>query len=58
MGGLGRWAHAEWVQRQRPMWREHDAKLASVWRRTDSDPRSGENVIVLPEAVDMVVHTP
>jgi hypothetical protein len=40
------------------MWREHDAKLASVWRRTDSDPRSGENVIALPEAVDMVVHTP
>jgi hypothetical protein len=40
------------------MWREHDAKLASVWRRTDSDSRSGENVIALPEAVDMVAHTP
>ena len=37
VGGLRWWAHVEWIQGQRPMWREHDAKLASVWRRDSED---------------------
>jgi hypothetical protein len=42
------------------MWREHDAKLASVWRRDDagSDPAvSTDTVIVLPEASESVARS-
>lgn len=54
MGGFTWWARVAWIQGQRPMWREHDAKLASVWRReSDEAPLdatvSTDTVIVLPE---------
>ena len=52
-------ARVEWLQRQRPMWREHDAKLASAWRRDETaDVEIGEmgsevdDVIVLPDRDD------
>lgn len=32
MSGLGSWVQNQWVDRQRRLWREHDAKLAAVWR--------------------------
>jgi hypothetical protein len=32
VGGLVWWARIDWLQSQRPMWREHDATLAAVWR--------------------------
>jgi hypothetical protein len=47
VAGLGWWAHAQWVDRQRKLWREHDAKLAAVWR--GDAPPAGDNVIVLPD---------
>jgi hypothetical protein len=47
VAGLGWWAQAQWVDRQRKLWREHDAKLAAVWR--DDAPPAGDNVIVLPD---------
>jgi hypothetical protein len=34
------------------MWREHDAKLASLWRRDESGEREADTVIVLPAGVD------
>ncbi len=54
MGGLSSWA-AQWVQRQRPMWREHDANLASIWRRDDviGRPVVVPDVIVLPDIVSL-----
>lgn len=54
MGGLTWWARAQWLQNQRPMWREHDAKLASVWRRDESGEQEVDTVIVLPANVDSV----
>jgi hypothetical protein len=36
VGGLVRWARIQWLQGQRPMWREHDATLAAVWRRDET----------------------
>jgi hypothetical protein len=42
------------------MWREHDAKLASVWRRDESDQSSAastDTVIVLPEPVEPVAQS-
>ena len=63
MGGFTWWARVEWIQGQRPMWREHDAKLASVWRRDESDAdsevsaASDDTVIVLPEAVEPVAQS-
>jgi hypothetical protein len=43
------------------MWREHDAKLASVWRREESDSESeaaaSDTVIVPPEPSESVAHT-
>ena len=42
------------------MWREHDAKLASVWRREASDtasPVATDTVIVLPEPVEPVAQS-
>ena len=57
MGGFTWWARVAWIQGQRPMWREHDAKLASVWRRDESDPNaiaSTDTVIVLPESSESV----
>ena len=39
MGGLVWWARIQWLQGQRPMWREHDATLAAVWRRDESGTR-------------------
>ncbi len=59
MGGFTWWARVEWIQGQRPMWREHDAKLASVWRR-DADQGStvsADTVIVLPEPVEPVAQS-
>jgi hypothetical protein len=60
VGGFTWWARVEWIQGQRPMWREHDAKLASVWRRDESDPIatvSADTVIVLPEPVEPVAQS-
>jgi hypothetical protein len=61
VGGLGWWAQTQWVQRQRRLWREHDAKLAAVWRDdpicggTDgtggSDESETDTVIVLPDVI-------
>jgi len=31
VSGLGSWVQSQWVDRQRRLWREHDAKLAEVW---------------------------
>ena len=58
MGGLGWWAQTQWVQRQRRLWREHDAKLAALWRDesaagsadADTDADTG-TVIVLPDVI-------
>jgi hypothetical protein len=54
VGGLSTWA-SQWVQRQRPMWREHDANLASIWRRDDviGRPVVVPDVIVLPDIVSL-----
>jgi hypothetical protein len=63
VGGFTWWARVEWIQGQRPMWREHDAKLASVWRREESDMGttastvSTDTVIVLPEPVEPVAQS-
>ena len=38
MGGLVWWARIQWLQGQRPMWREHDATLAALWRRDETGP--------------------
>jgi hypothetical protein len=66
VGGFTWWARVEWIQGQRPMWREHDAKLASVWRRDESDidiaastvaVASVDTVIVLPEPVESVAQS-
>jgi hypothetical protein len=56
VGGFTWWARVEWIQGQRPMWREHDAKLASVWRR-ESDEAPTDTVVVLPEPVESVAQT-
>ena len=42
------------------MWREHDAKLASVWRREESEAAPAvptDTVIVLPEPVESVAQS-
>jgi hypothetical protein len=57
VGGFTWWARVEWIQGQRPMWREHDAKLASVWRRDESDELPADTVIVLPEPVEPVAQS-
>ena len=60
MGGFTWWARVEWIQGQRPMWREHDAKLASVWRRDESETASTastDTVIALPEPVESVAQS-
>ena len=59
MGGFTWWARVAWIQGQRPMWREHDAKLASVWRReSDETPlNSTDTVIVLPEPSESVARS-
>jgi hypothetical protein len=62
VGGFTWWARVEWIQGQRPMWREHDAKLASVWRRepeVDSavPAVSTDTVIVLPEPSESVAQS-
>jgi hypothetical protein len=58
VGGLGWWAQTQWVQRQRRLWREHDAKLAAVWH--DDAAANGadgagdvetDTVIVLPDVI-------
>lgn len=50
MAGLGWWTQAHWIDRQRELWREHDAKLAAVWRENALD--GDDNVIVLPDVRD------
>jgi hypothetical protein len=61
VGGFTWWARVEWIQGQRPMWREHDAKLASVWRReepdSDSEVAATDTVIVLPEPTESVAQS-
>jgi hypothetical protein len=57
VGGFTWWARVEWIQGQRPMWREHDAKLASVWRREESDETPTDTVIVLPEPAESVAQS-
>ncbi len=57
MGGFTWWARVEWIQGQRPMWREHDAKLASVWRRDQREVAPTDTVIVLPEPVESIAQT-
>ena len=59
MGGFTWWARVEWIQRQRPMWREHDAKLASVWRRESvaAPLNTADTVIVLPEPSESVAQS-
>ena len=59
MGGFTWWARVEWIQGQRPMWREHDAKLASVWRRDSDDAPAipTDTVIVLPEPSESVAQS-
>jgi hypothetical protein len=59
VGGFTWWARVEWIQGQRPMWREHDAKLASVWRReSEVGPAvSTDTVIVLPEPSEPVAQS-
>jgi hypothetical protein len=66
VGGFTWWARVEWIQGQRPMWREHDAKLASVWRREEPDSSSvasadatdsTDTVIVLSEPVESVAQS-
>jgi hypothetical protein len=59
VGGFTWWARVEWIQGQRPMWREHDAKLASVWRRDSDDAPviSTDTVIVLPEPSESVAQS-
>jgi hypothetical protein len=49
VAGLKWSARIEWLQRQRPMWREHDAKLAAAWRRDEASGIELDNVIVLPD---------
>jgi hypothetical protein len=39
------------------MWREHDAKLASVWRRDQREVAPTDTVIVLPEPVESIAQT-
>lgn len=63
MGGLRWWARAHWVREQRRQWREHDARLATLWHAetavwtsagrvaaadVDDDP---DRVIVLPDVI-------
>jgi hypothetical protein len=36
------------------MWREHDAKLASLWHRDESGEGDADTVIVLPASIDSV----
>lgn len=55
MAGLGWWAQTQWVDRQRKLWREHDAKLAAVWR--EEEPDGDDNVIVLPDVRDANART-
>ena len=59
MGGLSTWA-SQWVQRQRPMWREHDANLALIWHRDDvvGRPVVVPDVIVLPDIVSLTAAVP
>jgi hypothetical protein len=51
VGGLSWWAHIEWIQRQRPMWREHDANLASVWHHDDAPPEESDIGATLRERI-------
>ncbi|MGH3026264.1 MAG: hypothetical protein ACRDLR_07455, partial [Gaiellaceae bacterium] len=48
--GLAWWVQTRWIDRQRRLWREHDATLAAVWR-DESDAEPPDNVIVLPDVV-------
>jgi hypothetical protein len=60
VGGFTWWARVEWIQGQRPMWREHDAKLASVWRHDEPEQAatvSTDTVVVLPEPVESVAQS-
>jgi hypothetical protein len=62
VGGLAWWVQTQWIDKQRRLWREHDAKLAAAW--TDDDLVDNvvvDNVVVLPEPVaakDVVVVLP
>ena len=49
MAGLGWWVQTQWIDRQRRLWREHDAKLAAAWHEESED--DVDNVIVLPDVV-------
>jgi hypothetical protein len=51
VGGLSWWAHIDWIQRQRPMWREHDANLASVWHHDDAPPEEPDIGATLRERI-------
>ncbi|HEY0870024.1 MAG TPA: hypothetical protein VGD55_06480 [Acidothermaceae bacterium] len=62
MGGLVWWARIQWLQGQRPMWREHDATLAAVWRRDETglharrDPHA-DPFIEPPDTAEPVAHS-
>lgn len=73
MGGLRWWSQAHWMREQRRQWREHDARLATVWQAkigakagigSDSDiDDEPDRVIVLPDVIvlpqsDVRVSTP
>ncbi|MGH8891108.1 MAG: hypothetical protein ACRDV3_15275 [Acidothermaceae bacterium] len=62
MSGLGSWVQSQWVDRQRRLWREHDAKLAEVWREeslADSAGVAGQADVGVPteagSAADVIV---
>ncbi len=51
MGGPCSWAQTRWIGEQRRQWREHDARLATLWRaETDVDDEP-DRVIVLPDVI-------
>jgi hypothetical protein len=49
VAGLSWWAQTQWVQRQRRLWREHDATLAAAWREEPDE--GSDTVIVLPDVI-------
>lgn len=54
MGGLVWWARIQWLQGQRPMWREHDATLAALWRRDETGTRVSDPLPEPPDAAESV----
>ena len=60
MGGLRWWAQTHWMREQRRQWREHDARLATLWHAGADVDEEPERVIVLPDVIVLpeVIVTP